>query len=52
MAMIKSITEVGCDAGSIIHLIHLHELNCLDLLTDFKRIIVFGTVWEEIRASF
>ena len=43
--MIKSITKVICDAGPIIH---LDELNCLDLLTDFQEIIVSNSVWGEI----
>ena len=44
-AMIKSINRVVCDAGPIIH---LHELNCLDLLGDFQEILLSDTVWEEI----
>ncbi len=36
---------VICDAGP---LIHLDELGCLDLLTDFKRIIVPDTVCIEV----
>ena len=43
--MIKSIKEVVCDAGPIIH---LDELDCLDLLTDFQKIIVPATVCEEV----
>ena len=35
--MIKLIPKVVCDAGPIIH---LDELNCLDLLADFQEIIV------------
>lgn len=34
------------DAGP---LIHLDELDCLDLLTDFAEVLVPGTVWEEVR---
>lgn len=34
--MIKSTTKVVCDAGPVIH---LDELNCLDLLTDFQEIV-------------
>ncbi len=37
--------KVICDAGP---LIHLDELGCLDLLTDFDQIIVPEVVWEEI----
>lgn len=44
--MIELITKVVCDAGPIIH---LDELNCLDLLTDFQEIILSDTVWEEIK---
>ena len=38
-------TEVVCDAGP---LIHLDELNCLELLSDFDKIIVPEAVWEEV----
>lgn len=34
------------DAGP---LIHLDELDCLDLLADFPEIVVPDTVWEEVR---
>jgi len=44
--MIKVITKAVCDAGPIIH---LDELNCLDLLTDFQEIVVPRMVCEEIR---
>ena len=36
---------VVCDAGPVIH---LDELGCLDLLDDFSRVIVPGTVRQEI----
>lgn len=45
MEMIESM-KVVCDAGPIIH---LDELNCLDLLTDFQEIILPDTVWKEIK---
>ena len=38
------IPKVVCDAGPIIH---LDELNCLDLLADFQEIIVPSKVYEE-----
>jgi len=41
----KSSTKVICDAGPFIH---LDELNCLDLLADFKEIIVPLVVEKEI----
>ena len=44
--MIKSTTKVVCDAGPIIH---LDELNCLDLLIDFQKIILSGKVCEEVK---
>ena len=34
-----------CDAGP---LIHLDELNCLTLLSDFSRVLLPGSVWEEV----
>jgi predicted nucleic acid-binding protein len=43
MASSSSI-HVVCDAGPIIH---LDELNCLDLLTDFAVLVPAG-VWQEI----
>ena len=43
--MIKKTITVVCDAGPIIH---LDELNCLDLLSEFEEIILADTVWEEI----
>ena len=42
--MVKNEWIVVCDAGPIIH---LDELNCLDIL-DFQKILVPITVWEEI----
>lgn len=44
--MTDSKTKVVCDAGPIIH---LDELNCLDLLNDFEEIILPSIVYEEIR---
>ena len=35
-----------CDAGPIIH---LDELDCIHLLSDFQEIILSNTVWEEIK---
>lgn len=43
--MTKSSTKVICDAGPVIH---LDELNCLDLLADFKEIILPTVVEKEI----
>ncbi len=43
--MTKSSSKVICDAGPFIH---LDELNCLDLLADFKEIIVPLVVEKEI----
>ena len=37
-------SSVVCDAGP---LIHLDELECLDLLSDFREILVPNRVWEE-----
>ena len=36
---------VVCDAGP---LIHLDELGCLALLSDFARVLVPALVWEEV----
>lgn len=44
--MIKSTFRVVCDAGPIIH---LDELNYLDLLIDFQEILICDTVWKEVR---
>ena len=38
-------TLVVCDAGP---LIHLDQLDCLDLLTDFARVVVPDAVWLEV----
>ncbi|MEM7133952.1 MAG: DNA-binding protein [Chloroflexota bacterium] len=35
-----------CDAGP---LIHLDELDCLDLLSDFSSILIPGQVWAEVK---
>ena len=43
--MIRSPTSVICDAGPIIH---LDEINCLNLLNDFKEIILPLSVEREI----
>jgi predicted nucleic acid-binding protein len=43
--MTKKTAKVVCDAGPIIH---LDELNCLDLLCDFQEILLADTVREEI----
>jgi predicted nucleic acid-binding protein len=37
--------QIVCDAGP---LIHLDELDCLDLLADFPTILVPEQVWEEV----
>jgi predicted nucleic acid-binding protein len=39
------IEVVVCDAGP---LIHLDEIDCLDLLSDFSKIYVPGQVWVEV----
>ena len=36
---------VVCDAGP---LIHLDQLDCLDLLADFSRVVVPDVVWREV----
>src|SRR6185436_12866735 len=38
-------TSVVCDAGP---LIHLDQIDCLDLLADFSRVIVPSVVWSEV----
>lgn len=43
--MTKSATKVVCDAGPIIH---LDELNCLDLLADFQEIVLSDIVRKEV----
>jgi predicted nucleic acid-binding protein len=45
MAETESLARViVCDAGP---LIHLDELRCLDLLSDFTRVLIPPTVWSE-----
>jgi predicted nucleic acid-binding protein len=46
MAVTKSNIRAICDAGPVIH---LDELNCLDLLCDFQEIILADTVWKEVK---
>ena len=41
----KATITVVCDAGPIIH---LDELGCLHLLSDFQEIFLSDTVWKEI----
>lgn len=36
---------VVCDAGPIIH---LHEVECLELIEDFSRVLVPRSVWDEV----
>ncbi len=43
--MSRSPLDVVCDAGP---LIHLDELGCLDLLTDFRAVLVPEQVWREV----
>ena len=43
--MIENTTDIVCDTGPIIH---LDELGCLDLLADFKEILLTVSVVEEI----
>jgi predicted nucleic acid-binding protein len=38
---------VVCDAGP---LIHLDELGCLDLLSDFRDVLVPDAVWNEVKS--
>ncbi|RPJ37238.1 MAG: hypothetical protein EHM35_06755 [Planctomycetaceae bacterium] len=45
MARTRLVLEVVCDAGP---LIHLDELGCLDLLSDFQAVLVPGLVWQEV----
>ncbi len=44
--MTKIITKVVCDAGPVLH---LDELNCLDLLADFEEVILPVVVGNEIK---
>ena len=41
----KATMTVVCDAGPVIH---LDELGCLHLLSDFQEIFLPDTVWKEI----
>lgn len=43
--MNRSPLDVVCDAGP---LIHLDELGCLDLLADFRAVLVPEQVWREV----
>lgn len=43
--MTRSRADVVCDAGP---LIHLDELGCLDLLADFRTVLVPEQVWWEV----
>lgn len=43
--MTESLPRVVCDAGP---LIHLDELDCLDLLADFEDVLVPEQVWLEV----
>ncbi len=43
--MRRSSLDVVCDAGP---LIHLDELGCLDLLADFRAVLVPEQVWREV----
>jgi len=43
--MNRSALDVVCDAGP---LIHLDEVGCLDLLADFKTVLVPDQVWREV----
>ncbi|MFO7904169.1 MAG: hypothetical protein R6U98_16015 [Pirellulaceae bacterium] len=36
---------IACDAGP---LIHLDELGCLTLLSDFARVLLPASVWQEV----
>lgn len=46
MGMNKSPFSIVCDAGP---LIHLDELDCLDLLSDFSKIFIPDAVLQEIK---
>ena len=43
MAEVKSAVVVVCDAGP---LIHLDELGCLNLLADFREVLVCEAGWN------
>ncbi len=45
MAKLDPAGEVICDAGP---LIHLDELGCFDLLSDFAAVLVPEAVWQEV----
>lgn len=45
MATSRSSTIVVCDAGPVLH---LYELGCLELLSDFQRVILPETIVKEI----
>jgi len=46
--MSKSSMKSVCDAGPIIH---LDELDCIHLLSDFQEIILSDTVWAKIKPN-
>ena len=46
MGLIKSPFSIVCDAGPIIH---LDELNCLDLVFDFNKVFIPEAVLQEIK---
>ncbi len=46
MATIDPSSRIVCDAGP---LIHLDELGCLDLLSDFPLVLVPSLVWDEVQ---
>lgn len=45
MARSEPVSQVICDAGP---LIHLDELECLDLLADLGTVLVPDSVWREV----
>ena len=45
MAQSDATREVVCDAGPPIH---LDEVGCLDLLADFRAVLIPVAVWQEI----
>jgi len=45
MARTSPVSTVVCDAGP---LIHLDELGCLDLLSDFAHVLIPDVVWQEV----
>jgi predicted nucleic acid-binding protein len=46
VATIDPSSRIVCDAGP---LIHLDELGCLDLLSDFSAVLVPSLVWDEVQ---